>query len=351
MLADKYVALAETPIQVEFDPKTLKSIGVLEWDTKSFGRMTTVHPHIDSKNNYAINLVTRFGAASCYCFRKMDLKSKNLDSVDLSQLKVNQPSYIHSFGMSENYVVLVEYPLIVNPINLLLWLKPYIENFKWKPNRGTRFHIFNRHTGALVNSYKTKAFFSFHHVNAFEKNNELIIDLIGYEDNSIIESFYLKRLAEPDSNIPEGYLTRFTISLNEPKKEIQKLVISGTALEMPIINYEHSNANPEYKYVYGIGLSGDRSFYNQIVKIDIGNKASLIWHEKNCYPSEPIYVQNPNETSEDGGVLLSVVLNSGLGNSFLLILNASNFEEIARVNIPQPILFGYHGNYVASHYA
>ena len=46
-IADRYLALAETPIQVEFDPQTLRSVGVAEWDRSSFGRMTTVHPHLD----------------------------------------------------------------------------------------------------------------------------------------------------------------------------------------------------------------------------------------------------------------------------------------------------------------
>mgnify|MGYP000178681804 CR=1 FL=1 len=73
-LADHFVALAETPIQIEFDPITLKSVGVAAWDSSNFGRMTTVHPQIDEANNEAFNLVTRYGALSSYCFRKIDVQ-------------------------------------------------------------------------------------------------------------------------------------------------------------------------------------------------------------------------------------------------------------------------------------
>jgi beta,beta-carotene 9',10'-dioxygenase len=84
---------------------------------------------------------------------------------------------MHSFGMTENYVILSEFPLVVNPLNLLLWLKPYIENFRWKPERGTPFWVMNRRTGELVARYEADPFFAFHHVNAFERGDELVVDI------------------------------------------------------------------------------------------------------------------------------------------------------------------------------
>ncbi len=53
-VAERYLALAETPIQVQFDPQTLRTVGVLGWDTSTFGRMTTVHPHLDEARNEAL---------------------------------------------------------------------------------------------------------------------------------------------------------------------------------------------------------------------------------------------------------------------------------------------------------
>ena len=47
-MADRFVALAETPIQVEFDPETLKTVGVFNYEDRIVGQMTTVHPHFDS---------------------------------------------------------------------------------------------------------------------------------------------------------------------------------------------------------------------------------------------------------------------------------------------------------------
>jgi carotenoid cleavage dioxygenase-like enzyme len=43
--------------------------------------------------------------------------------------------------------------------------------------------------------------------------------------------------------------------------------------------------------------------------------------------------------------VLSVVLDSVRGTSFLLVLDASGFIEVARAELPHPVLFGYHGQF------
>ena len=76
---------------------------------------------------------------------------------------------MHAFGMSERYLILAEYPLLVNPLKLAFSGKAFIKNYRWQPEQGTRFQVLDRQTGALRGTYETDAFFGFHHVNAFER--------------------------------------------------------------------------------------------------------------------------------------------------------------------------------------
>src|SRR5204862_202471 len=47
-LGRRYVALTETPLPVEFDVKTLETVGKPAWaDKKAYGQVTTAHPHYD----------------------------------------------------------------------------------------------------------------------------------------------------------------------------------------------------------------------------------------------------------------------------------------------------------------
>lgn len=347
-IAERFLALAETPVQVEFDPDTLRTVGVTGWDTSTFGRMTTVHPHIDESRNEAINLVTRYGAVSSYVFRRVDTRSA--DGIGrgetLATRAVREPGYIHSFGMSERHVVLVEFPLVVNPLALLLWLRPYIENFRWKPERGTRIHVFDRADGAHIRSVTADPFFAFHHVNAFDDaDGSVVVDLVGYDDASVIESFYLHRLEEPDVRIPPGTLRRLRVPLTGPRTRVRSETLSATAIELPSIDYARRNTDPGLRYVYGVGLGTGLGFYDQLVKIDIRDGTTAAWRAPDCYPGEGVFVPRPGGEAEDDGVVLSVVLDAARGTSFLLVLEAAGFTELARAELPHPVLFGYHGQF------
>lgn len=63
-----------------------------------------------------------------------------------------------------------------------------------------------------------------------------------------------------------------------------------------------------------------------------------------------MFVARPDAESEneDGGILLSVVLDAPANNSYLLLLDARHLSEIARATVPQHVPFGFHGAYIRS---
>jgi carotenoid cleavage dioxygenase-like enzyme len=59
-------------------------------------------------------------------------------------------------------------------------------------------------------------------------------------------------------------------------------------------------------------------------------------------------VAAPDAREEDDGVVLSVVLDAIAQRSYLLVLDAGSFEELARAEAPQRIPFGFHGQFFGS---
>ncbi|MFO7683719.1 MAG: carotenoid oxygenase family protein [Chloroflexota bacterium] len=346
-IADRFMALAETPIQVEFDPQTLQSVGVFQYEPTTTGQMTTVHPHFDYENDSVYNVVTRYHRLSHYRLYQMTGGGK---PERVGQIPVHQPSYMHSFGMSQNYAIITEFPLVVNPLNLLLWLKPYIENFQWKPQRGTPITVMNRFTGEIAARFETDAFFAFHHVNAFEVGDELVFDIVAYPDAGILNAYYLRTLEDPTMEIPFGTLRRYRLPLNGRSQTVTWETLSDHCLELPRFDYERTNMNPAYRYVYASSIHPQQrqGFYNQIVKVDTAGGQAQTWYAENCYPGEPVFVGAPGRTAEDEGVALSVVLDAERGTSFLLVLDAQTFTEMGRAEIPHAVLFGYHGDFFGS---
>jgi beta,beta-carotene 9',10'-dioxygenase len=203
-------------------------------------------------------VVTRYNALSRYNIHSVSNTGK---TQRIGSVPVTKPAYMHSFGMTQNYFILAEFPLVVNPIHLLLWLKPYIENFRWEPQRGTRIWLVHRGTGEVAAQYDTEAFFAFHHVNAFEQGDEVILDIAAYEDASIIQSYYLDKIKDAKSELPFGNLRRYRLPLKAGKKRGVKVTyetISDVCMELPHFDYANYNLRADYRYVYSISIDEKR---------------------------------------------------------------------------------------------
>jgi len=335
-LGERFISMTETPMPVQFDPHTLETAGVQPYEVP--GELTTAHPHMDRASGGMINYAAKLGRVSSYRFFAVDPEASKPRM--LSSQSVKEPAYMHSFGQTERWLVLAEFPLVVNPLALALSGRPYIENYKWKPELGTRFTLVDRATGEATGGFQTDACFAFHHVNAYEENGEVVVDMCAFADAGVIEDLYLERLrAGKPVAAPE--LTRFRLRLAD--RTVARERLSEEELELPRINYMRCNERP-YRYVWG-NANGPGGWFERIVKVDTHDGASLSWAEPGCYPGEPVFVARPRAEDEDDGVLLSVVLDAAAETSFLLVLDAADLSEIARARVPHHIPFSFHGQF------
>jgi beta,beta-carotene 9',10'-dioxygenase len=339
-LGERFIAMTETPLPVQFDPDTLQAAGVRPYEVP--GQLSTAHPHMDRASGEMLNYAAKLGARSSYRFFAVGPQERTPRVI--ASLPVKEPAYMHSFGLTERYLVLVEFPYVVNPLALVLSGRPYIENYRWKPERGTRFTLVDRATGEATGGFQTDACFAFHHVNAYEDGGEVVLDLCAYSDPQIVEDLYLDRLRAGKPVTP-ATLTRFRLRLSDRSVSREQLAEHG--IELPRINYGRHNARP-YRYVWGNGNGAD-GWIEQIHKIDTTDGATLSWSQPGCYPGEPVFVAHPEAEHEDDGVLLSVVLDvrseTRPPTSFLLVLDAADLHELARAHAPHHIPFGFHGQF------
>jgi beta,beta-carotene 9',10'-dioxygenase len=335
-LGERFMAMTETPLPVEFDARTLESADAPPYEAP--GQLSTAHPHLDRDGGGMINYAAKLGPSSSYRFFAVD--SSTARPRVLASLPVKEPAYMHSFGLTERWIVLAEFPFLVNPLALALSGRPYIENFRWKPQRGTRFTLIDRRTGECGPKFTTDPCFSFHHVNAFERGEEVVVDLCAYPDAGIIEDLYLEHLRAGKPITPAA-LTRFRLDL--PTGEVTQETLCDRDLELPRINYGSCNERP-YRYAWGNG-AGPGGWLEEIVKADTHDGGTISWSEANCFAGEPVFVAEPGAGREDAGVLLSVVLDATRQRSFLLVLDATHMNELARAEVPHHIPFSFHGQF------
>jgi carotenoid cleavage dioxygenase-like enzyme len=335
-LGERFIAMTETPLPVQFDPHTLRTAGVRPY--KAPGQLTTAHPHMDRASGGMLNYAAKLGARSSYRFFAVDPQASAPRQI--ASLPVSEPAYMHSFGLTERWLVLAEFPLVVNPLALALSGRPYIENYRWKPELGTRFTLVDRVTGRATSGFQSDACFAFHHVNAYEEGDEVVVDLCAFADAQIIEDLYLERL-RAGKPVASAALTRFR--LRPADRSVRKERLADGDIELPRINYGRHNERP-YRYVWGVGAGAD-GWLESIVKIDTTDGARLSWSQPGCYAGEPVFVARPDGEREDDGALLSIVLDSSAESSFLLVLDAADLSELARARVPHHIPFSFHGQF------
>jgi carotenoid cleavage dioxygenase-like enzyme len=338
-LGDEYIAMTETPIPVRFDAETLATLGHDE-GAKAFGQLTTAHPHHDPERRELVNFAAHLGRKSEY---RVYARRSATEGRTLATMAVREPSYMHSFALTPRYALLLENPLVVNPLKLAVGGKAFIHNYKWKPELGVRIHAFDRETGALHRSWTADPFFVFHTINAFEDGDDVVIDLCAHADDAIIGMLDLERLRAGSGH---GSLAARPLRLTLSAAGVATRELADVDLELPRINYRTRNGQP-YRYVYG-GSAGDAPFLKRLVKIDVADGSHVVWDEPDAWAGEPVFVPRPGADGEDDGVVLSVVLDAAAGSSFLLVLDARSFEEIARARAPHHIPFGFHGQFFSA---
>src|SRR5215213_10717350 len=65
-IGERYIAMTETPMPVEFDLDTLDTIGHLDYADELKGQVTTAHPHHDAGRKELVNYTARFSRVSEY---------------------------------------------------------------------------------------------------------------------------------------------------------------------------------------------------------------------------------------------------------------------------------------------
>jgi beta,beta-carotene 9',10'-dioxygenase len=333
-LGEQFIAMTETPIPVQFDAETLAAGGVAYTPP---GHLTTAHPHMDRSSKGMLNYAAKLGPRSSYRFFRLGPGGGSPEVI--GTMPTREPSYMHSFGLTPQWLVLAEFPYVVNPLRLAFGGRPYIENYRWKPELGTRFHLFSRADGRVVGPFETDARFAFHHVNAYEDGDEVVVDICTFADATIVEDLYLERLRDGKPIAP-AHLERFRLSPGAGSVTSERLI--DEPIELPRINYFRCNERP-YRYVWGVA-SGS-GWIDRIVKGDVIERQSTVWSEEGCFPGEPVFVAAPGAEDEDHGVLLSVVFDGRNGRSFLLVLDARSLDEVARAEVPHQIPFGFHGQF------
>jgi carotenoid isomerooxygenase len=107
------------------------------------------------------------------------------------------PSYMHTFGITENFFIIVEQPLTVSVPAVMksqLTNKPMATCLKWFENRQTLIYLLDRNSGELKYTFQAEAFFYLHIINQYEKDDHVVLDICCYKDPAMLNCMYVDHM-------------------------------------------------------------------------------------------------------------------------------------------------------------
>ncbi|XP_063799269.1 carotenoid-cleaving dioxygenase, mitochondrial-like isoform X3 [Pseudophryne corroboree] len=332
---DYYVS-TETNLMCKVDPVMLETKEQVNWSDYIAVNAATAHPHYDP-NGTAYNMGNSFGKqGTFYNIIKVPVQeSEDEGTLHGAQVICSipakdkwNPSYYHSFGMTENFIVFMEQPIKLNVLKIItskITGKPILDSFRWDPIFDTVFHVANKHTGEV---YKLVP-------KSIPRRFVLPLDITSETPQGIninpLTYTSATAVIRADGTV---WCTHENLCDEESFEEIG-------CLDFPAINYSKYNTK-KYRYFYGCGFQ--HLIGTCLVKVDVVTKGLKVWQEDGFYPSEPVFVPSPDSNEEDDGVILSAVVSPNQDKTtFLLFLDAKNFTELCRAEVPVLIPYGIHG--------
>ena len=354
-IGDEYVALTESPRGVRFDPNTLATTGHVdrEGDAPS-GQLSCAHFKRDPATGALVTVDTEFGRTSRY---HVTAWTRDGDRRHVGSVDTDRPAYMHSFALTPRYVVLTEFPLRLDPRRFLKPGRqpPFIEQFEWEPERGTRIVVLDRTTGDVVAEPIADPLFGFHHVNAFERDGgtEVVFDLETVPDATAIDSLYLKNVRAGEMGTMAGRIERFTVDLGSAAGADRYGGGDAAVTREPL--YDGGSALPTasparwcrpHRYVYAMGMDTPvTEWARRIIKVDAETDNVETFDDGGDYFGEPLFVPAPDGDAEDDGVVVTVALDVDADRSRLLVLDGETLDERARATLPHALPFDFHGRY------
>ena len=365
-LGDELLALWEAAGPHALDPVSLDTRGLTSLNgTLQPGEAFSAHPHFDpGHHNGQRRLVTfslKTGPRST--IRLLEFACEDgPDGVKAGQLlaerrdSFNGFAFLHDFAITPNWAVFLQNAIAFNPLPYLLGQRGAAQCLKSKPGAQGQFWLVPRpgspKAGQPPRLVAAPEGFVFHHLNAWEDGEELVLESIHYADFPSVGPADDFRETDFDA-IPEGLIKRCRIDLE--RGTVQTTLLSERCCEFAMVHPARQGLEARYGWMAVAHRPQGNDPLQAIAKLDLRTGEQRVWSAApRGFVSEPIFVPDPSRPdpaapggAEDAGWVLVPVWNGARCASDLVILNAATLAEEAVLELPLAIPHGLHGSFVA----
>ncbi|MGB7085248.1 MAG: carotenoid oxygenase family protein [Phormidesmis sp.] len=349
---DKLLALWEAAEPHRLDPHTLETIGLDRLDgLLSKGDAFAAHPKVDPNCEGEARLVN-FGVKAGLS-STLSLFEFSSDGTLARQNRHTIPgfAFLHDFAITPNYCVFVQNPVSFNPLPFVMGFKGAAECIQFNPKQPTKIVVIPRDARhGEVRFFDTDPCFVFHHANAFERDGQLILDSICYDEFPSLGD--ATDYSEVDfDHVPASQLWRFTVDLATASVDVD--VLMERYCEFPALHPGKVGRDHRYLYLGVTHRETGNAPLQGLLKRDMKTGQTQFWSAApRGFGGEPLFVARPDGESEDDGWVLLWLYNAARDRTELAIFDAQDITPgpIAKLNLKHAVPYGLHGSFTSQYF-
>ncbi|XP_050231911.1 carotenoid 9,10(9',10')-cleavage dioxygenase-like [Mercurialis annua] len=363
----KFYSISENHIPQEIDIFTLQTLG--NWDVNgAWSRPFSSHP---KKAPGSGELVT-VGVDAIKPFVELGVISadgKRL--VHKTDLKFKRCTLCHDFGVTENYNVLLDFPLTID-IQRLIRGGPLV---KFDKEEYARIGVMPRYGNAdSICWFDVDPCCTFHILNCFEQGDEVIVR--GFRSlESILSSSKsdidmekcewvagrLRNMKEAVDKILGEYESLtcrcYEWRLNMKTGNVEERNLTGTqfSMEFPMINAHYLGLPNYYGYTQVVHVAASSASgmpkFGALAKLHFeGPNTEVEYHkfEEKTFCTGATFICKEGNVEEDDGWIITFVHHEDTHTSQVYIIDAKNFSDkpVAKITLPCRVPYGFHGAFM-----
>ena len=356
-LGDQLLALWEAAEPHALDPDTLETRGLSLLDgVLKKGEAFSAHPRFDPGHHGSSRMVTfgvKTGPRSTIRLMEFAAEDDSAAGVKAGQLLSERRdsfggfAFLHDFAITPNWAVFLQNAIAFNPLPYVAGRKGAAQCLQSQPGGQAKFWLIPRDGGTFAGQ-KPRIIdapdgFVFHHLNAWEEGDDVVIESIYYADFPSIGPEDDFRSID-FTLLPEGLLEQCRINIASGTQTTQRL--SERCCEFAMVNPTREGLPCRFAWMAVTERESGNDPLQAIKKLDLQSGDRMVWSAApRGFVSEPLMVPRPGASGEDDGWVLCLVWNGARCASDLVILDAASMAEVAVLELPLAVPHGLHGSF------